>query len=257
MKPGRCLLKRSDKDLRNPGLIQIRLHRAWLCSAAALLAVMAAVPVEGAEIRVCFAPPLAGSCDPVATILSAINRARTTIRIQMYSLTLHEIASALVRAKRRGVDVRLIVDHGQLHQDRNDSLRVAALAAAGVPVLVDTVPGLMHNKIMVIDGETVITGSFNYTWGAEHLNAENLLMVHDPALAAEYLRDWDQRAAQSRPLIAAGAGPSGSVVGNRRTMIYQWPGCRYYSKISPRNRVEFPTAEAAEAAGYRPANNCP
>jgi phosphatidylserine/phosphatidylglycerophosphate/cardiolipin synthase-like enzyme len=238
------------------GLIRIRACRALLCSAAALFAVIAAAPAEAAEIRVCFAPPLAGTCDPLATILGAINGARTTIRLQMYSLTLKEIVTALIRAKRRGIDVRLIVDSGQLHQDRNDSFRVATLASAGVPVLVDTVPGLMHNKIMVIDSETVLMGSFNYTWGAEHWNAENLLVMHDPALAAEYLRNWNQRAAQSRPLFAAGAGPSGSVVGNRRTMVYQWPGCRFQSNIALRNRVEFANTQAAEAAGYRPANNC-
>ncbi|MBV8357975.1 MAG: DUF1669 domain-containing protein [Deltaproteobacteria bacterium] len=226
-----------------------------LCSAIALLVLTAAVPAPAEEIQACFAPPVAGSCDPLVTVLRMIGNARTTIRIQMFSLTLQEVVSALIRAKRRGVDVRVIVDRGQL-QDRNDSFRVAALASAGVLVLVDTVPGLMHNKVMVIDGGTVLTGSFNYTWGAEHLNAENLLVLHDPALAAEYLRNWNQRAAQSQPFIASGAGPSGAVVGNRRSMIYQWPGCRYYGKISPRNRVEFPDAQAAEAAGYRPANNC-
>lgn len=227
-----------------------------LCSAAVLFSLMAARPVRGADIQACFAPPLAGACDPLAVVLQAINRAQTAIRVQMYSLTLEEIVSALIRAKRRGVDVRLIVDRSQLHQDRNDSLRVASLASSGVPVLVDTVPGLMHNKVMVIDGETVLTGSFNYTWGAEHWNAENLLMLRDPAIAAEYLRNWNQRAAQSQALITAGGGPSGAVVGNRRTMIYQWPGCRYYGKVAPRNRVEFRDAQAAELAGYRPANNC-
>jgi phosphatidylserine/phosphatidylglycerophosphate/cardiolipin synthase-like enzyme len=232
------------------------LGRAMLYCAAPLFTLAAAMPVSGAEIQACFAPPLAGSCDPLVSVLRAINGARTTIRVQMYSLTLQEIVGALVRAKRRGVDVRVIVDRAQLHQDRNDSFRVASLASAGVPVLIDTVPGLMHNKAMVIDGETVLTGSFNYTWGAEHRNAENLLVIHDPALAAEYLRNWNQRAAQSQPLIASGTGPSGPVVGNRRSMIYQWPGCRDYGEIALRNRVEFPDARAAEAAGYRPANNC-
>ncbi len=232
------------------------LGRALLYSAVALFALISAVAAPAAEIQACFAPPVAGSCDPLATVLRAINDARTAIRIQMYTLTLQEVVSALVRAKQRGVDVRVIVDRSQLHQDRNDSSQVEALASAGVPVLVDTVPGLMHNKVMVIDGETVLTGSFNYTWGAEHWNAENLLVLHDPALAAEYLRNWNQRAAQSQRLIASGAGPSGAVVGNRRSRIYQWPGCRYYGQISPRNRVEFPDAQAAEAAGYRPAHNC-
>jgi phosphatidylserine/phosphatidylglycerophosphate/cardiolipin synthase-like enzyme len=230
--------------------------RALLFSAATLFTLIAAAPVPAVEIQACFTPPVAGSCDPLITVLRMIDDASTTIRVQMYSLTLQEVVSALVRAKERGVDVRVIVDRGQLHQDRNDSFRVAALASAGVPVLVDTVPGLMHNKVMVIDGERVLTGSFNYTWGAEHWNAENLLVLQDPALAAEYLRNWNQRAAQSQPLIASGAGPSGAVVGNRRSMIYQWPGCRYYGKIALHNRVMFPDAQAAEAAGYRPANNC-
>jgi phosphatidylserine/phosphatidylglycerophosphate/cardiolipin synthase-like enzyme len=227
-----------------------------LLGAIALFALVTAVPAPGAEIQACFAPPVTGSCDPLLTVLRTINDARTTIRIQMYTLTLHEIVSALVRAKRRGVDVRIIVDRGQLHQDRNDSVRVESLASAGVPILVDSVPGLMHNKVMVIDSETVLTGSFNYTWGAEHWNAENLVVLHDPALAGEYLRNWNQRAAQSRPLIPSGAGSSGAVVGNRRSMIYQRPGCRYYDKIAPRNRVEFANAQAAQAAGYKPTNNC-
>jgi phosphatidylserine/phosphatidylglycerophosphate/cardiolipin synthase-like enzyme len=245
------------KELCKLGKIRLEWPgRVSLCSAAALFVVVAAVPARGAEIQACFAPPLAGTCDPLVTVLRTIESARTTIRIQMYSLTLQDIVNALTKAKRRGVDVRVIVDRSQLHQDRSDTFRVVSLTSAGVPVLVDTVPGLMHNKIMVIDGETVLTGSFNYTWGAEHWNAENLLVLHDPALAAEYIRNWNQRAAQSQPLIASGAGQSGAVVGNRRSMIYQWPGCPYYGKISRRNRVDFTDSQAAEAAGYRPASNC-
>src|SRR5713101_5759996 len=50
---------------------------------------------------------------------------------------------------------------------------------------------------------------------------------------------------------------SGPVVGNSRSHIFEWPGCPYYSDISPDNRVPFPSPQAAEAAGYRPAHNCP
>jgi hypothetical protein len=93
---------------------------------------------------------------------------------------------------------------------------------------------LMHNKVMIVDGATVITGSFNYTWSAEHRNAENLLVIHDPTLAAEYTQNWNIHAARSRPLAASaeGASPSaqaapeagtGPIVGNRRSMIYEWP----------------------------------
>jgi phosphatidylserine/phosphatidylglycerophosphate/cardiolipin synthase-like enzyme len=102
----------------------------------------------------------------------------------------------------------------------------------------------------------VLTGSFNYTWGAEHLNAENLIVLRDPALAAEYMRYWNQRAAQSQLLSRSGKGTARPVVGNRRTMIYQWPGCPFYGRVSWRNRVDFADARAAAAAGFRPARGC-
>jgi len=50
---------------------------------------------------------------------------------------------------------------------------------------------------------------------------------------------------------------SGPVVGSARSHIFEWPGCPYYAAISPDNRVEFASPQAAEAAGYRPAHNCP
>lgn len=251
------------------GLSRMRVSPLWVAVLAALLA---AAPASAAQIQACFTPPLPGGCDPLATAVQVIDRAKKTILVQMYALTSRPIVTALVSAKRRGVDVRAIVDRSQLEEDRSDTYAVGRLASGEVPVLVDTVPGLMHNKVMIVDGATVVTGSFNYTWSAEHRNAENLLVIHDPALAAEYTQDWNIRATRSRPLNAsASAGsaqaqtvsanaagvPKGPVRGNRRSMIYQWPGCPYYDAISEGNRVEFPNAQAAGAAGYRPAKNCP
>jgi phosphatidylserine/phosphatidylglycerophosphate/cardiolipin synthase-like enzyme len=235
------------------------------------VALMPATPAGAAQIQACFSPPLPGGCDPLVTVVQAIDGARKSVLLQMYALTSREITSALVNAKRRGVGVRAIVDRSQLEEDRSDNYGVGRLASGGVPVLVDTVPGLMHNKVMIVDGATVVTGSFNYTWSAEHKNAENLLVIHDLALAAEYTQNWNARAARSRPLngsasaepaqpqmaAASAAMPKGPVRGNRHSMIYEWPGCPYYDAISQRNRVEFSNAHAAEAAGYRPAKNCP
>ena len=66
------------------------------------------------------------------------------------------------------MDVRAIVDYRQLTDRRNhdDAFAVEHLGAAGIPVLVDKPPGLMHDKVMIIDGEVVVTGSFNYTYSA-------------------------------------------------------------------------------------------
>ena len=236
----------------------------------ALLFLAAPVHAAPPEPTVCFAPPLPGGCDPEATVLHAIASARRTLRVQIYTFTSRPVLAALLAAERRGVAVRVIVDAGQFRGDRNDTRAVQRLATAGIKVLVDTVPGLMHDKIMIVDEATVLTGSFNYTWSAEHRNAENLIALHDPAVVAAYLRDWHARRAAARPLDAATApapalappramaadSPAGAVRGNRNTHIYQWPGCRYYDRIGVANRVSFPSAAAAQVAGYRPARNC-
>ncbi|MGH7042584.1 MAG: phospholipase D family protein [Acetobacteraceae bacterium] len=251
----------------------------WTAPIGALLALLLlATPLRAAQLTVCFAPPLPGGCDARASVISAIAAARRTVRLQIYAFTSRPILAALVAARRRGVAVRVIVDREQFRNDRDDAKAVRRLAAAGIPVFIDTVPGLMHDKIMIVDDTNVLTGSFNYTWSAEHRNAENLISIHDPGVIGEYLRNWRVRLAASRPLAGpadlasadrAPAGPvqppapraeadglPGAVRGNRNSRIYQWPGCPYYDRIAASNRVAFPSAQAARAAGYRAAGNC-
>ena len=60
----------------------------------------------------------------------------------------------------------------------------------GIPVRIDAKHAIAHNKVMIIDGETVITGSFNFTKAAEESNAENLLIIHDKKLAELYTKNW-------------------------------------------------------------------
>ncbi len=255
---------------------------------AAALALCADVrmrPAFAAQIEVCFSPPLPGGCDPTRAIENAIRAARRSILIQAYEITPGPLVTSLVEAHRRGVDVRAIVDYKQLTDRRNhdDAFAVEHLGAAGIPVLVDKPPGLMHDKVMIIDGEVVVTGSFNYTYSAEHRNVENLLVIRDPALAAQYVQHWRSRAIESRPLRVSASAPdarssaaqnsveqnsvemdgatpppvrNGPIVGNRRSRIYEWPGCPAYDKVSATNRVEFLNAQAAEQAGYRAARNC-
>jgi phosphatidylserine/phosphatidylglycerophosphate/cardiolipin synthase-like enzyme len=221
------------------------------------------------QIQVCFSPPPRGGCDPTATVVQNIDRARKRVLVQAYALTSREITTALVDAKHRGVDVRVIVDRSQMHEDRSDAFEVQRLASDGVPVWVDTISGIAHSKVMIIDGDTVITGSFNFTWSAEHKNVENLLVIRDPSIALQFGQNWEGRVHRSRPL-GASAGPapdedshrepnasSGTVVGNLKSKIYAWPGCANFDKMSPSNRVEFPSREAAEQAGYKAARNCP
>jgi phosphatidylserine/phosphatidylglycerophosphate/cardiolipin synthase-like enzyme len=86
----------------------------------------------------------------------------------------------------------------------NQSKRYSAadfLARAGIPVRIDAAHVIAHNKVMVIDGSKVITGSFNFTRAAEEKNAENVLIVHDLTLAVRYAENWQVHAAHSEPYM--------------------------------------------------------
>jgi micrococcal nuclease len=73
---------------------------------------------------------------------------------------------------------------------------------------------------------------------------------------------WEWRKGQRasartpKPLASATPSPEGPIVGNQKSKVYHWPGCPDYDKVSGKNRVTFPSREAAEQAGYRPAGNC-
>jgi len=97
--------------------------------------------------------------------------AHSTVLVQAYSFTSEPIAQALIEAYARGVDVEVILDKSQRTED---DARARPLLDAGIPVRSDAVHAIAHNKVMVIDGDTVITGSFNFTKAAEERNAETL-----------------------------------------------------------------------------------
>jgi phosphatidylserine/phosphatidylglycerophosphate/cardiolipin synthase-like enzyme len=70
--------------------------------------------------------------------------------------------------------------------------------------MIDANHAIAHNKVMVIDGETVLTGSFNFTKAAREKNAENLLIIRDPALAAKYVQNWEAHRQHSQPYVGRG-----------------------------------------------------
>ena len=96
---------------------------------------------------------------------------------------------ALVRAKGRGVDVRLIADKTTPCPAANG---IGPLAEAGVPIWIDAQARLAHAKTMVIDGAVTLMGSYNWTRSAA-ANSENLNLVSSPAIAAAYTAHWQER----------------------------------------------------------------
>ena len=112
---------------------------------------------------------------------------KAEILIQAYSFTSAPIAKALVNAHKRGIHVEIILDKS------NKSKKYSAgdfTAHMGVTTYIDSRHAIAHNKIIIIDKETVITGSFNFTKAAEEKNAENLLVIRNKELAKEYMDNW-------------------------------------------------------------------
>jgi phosphatidylserine/phosphatidylglycerophosphate/cardiolipin synthase-like enzyme len=130
-----------------------------------------------------------------------MDKAQSTVLVQAYSFTSYKIAKALLDAHKRGVKVEVILDKSQ----KSDQYSSADfLANSGMSVKIDSEHAIAHNKVMVIDGETVITGSFNFTKAAEEDNAENLLVIRDRELTERYTENWQKHARHSE--VYAGRG---------------------------------------------------
>lgn len=116
---------------------------------------------EKTPYQVCFTP--GQNCTQL--IVDEINHAKKSLYVQAYSFTSAPIAKAIVDAKRRGVDVKVILDKSQIKNNRYSSAKF--LMNQGVPVWIDYKVSIAHNKIILIDMTTLVTGSFNYTKAAQ------------------------------------------------------------------------------------------
>lgn len=146
---------------------------------------------KDASYDICFTPK--GAC--TQDIIDTINKAKKTIYVQAYNFTSKSIAEALIKAHKREVVVSIILDKSQKTQKASQLNRVIE---AGIPVWIDYKPAIAHNKVMIFDEETVITGSFNFTDSAQKRNAENLIIINDAKVAKTYLKNWRNRQEQSR-----------------------------------------------------------
>lgn len=152
------------------------------------------LPVEKQiPLQVCFTPSM--RCLPL--IETAINMAQHSIYLQCYSFTSAPIAEALHKAHQRGVKVEIIADRSQ---KTAPYAKIQQLHQAGIPVYIDAVTGIAHNKIIICDEVKVISGSYNFSNAAENRNAENLIIIEDQKTAQQYLQNWYHRKALATPL---------------------------------------------------------
>lgn len=144
------------------------------------------VDVDGIPVQVYFSPD-----DGVAQhVTAALTQAKTRIDFLAYSFTRNDFANAILARAKSGVKVRGVFDESQ--NASNVGGEYTTLRKAGLDVRIDGIPGLLHDKVIIIDAETVITGSYNFSANAENTNDENLVIIRSPALAALFLQHFEE-----------------------------------------------------------------
>ena len=147
------------------------------------------------QVNEVFFSPHGGATEAV---VGELGNAKKEILVQAYSFTSAPIAKALVDAHKRGVKVTVVLDRSQRSEKYSSADFVNN---AGIPTYIDAKHAIAHNKIMIIDGATLITGSFNFTKAAEEKNAENLLVIKgDDALVKKYLANFKEHLEHSERL---------------------------------------------------------
>jgi phosphatidylserine/phosphatidylglycerophosphate/cardiolipin synthase-like enzyme len=137
--------------------------------------------------------PSGGCTDAVVREIAAAKR---EVLVLAYGFTSRPISQALVDAKLRGVDVEIVLDHSNEKDEHSD---LHFLLEQKLAPVIDAHHAIAHNKVMLIDGQTIVTGSFNFTAHAESHNAENLVIIKGhPDLVSSYRHDFDHHKAHAR-----------------------------------------------------------
>lgn len=179
---------------------------AAICIALFLPRLSAAAPSDApvtVGVEVGFSPDGSGE----ALVLRSINSARQSVRLAAYSFTARPVVRALIDARKRGVDVAVVVDYkNNLEQDGSGRAKAALnlLVNAGIPTRTISSYPIQHSKYVVIDGAHVQTGSYNYSASAARYNAENVLVVwNHPDLARNYLDNWQDLYSKGEPFTSS------------------------------------------------------
>jgi phosphatidylserine/phosphatidylglycerophosphate/cardiolipin synthase-like enzyme len=130
-------------------------------------------------------------------IVAAIGRANKQILVQAYLLTDNKISDALIAAHKRGVAVQVMLDAERSKTKASDGQR---MSDAGIEVRLETAYENAHNKVMILDGALLISGSYNFTYAAQFKNAENIMLIKNaPQLIAQYTQNWRNHFAVAVP----------------------------------------------------------
>lgn len=124
---------------------------------------------------------------PDAPLVQAIDRARVSVDVAAYSISLRSIRDALLRAHKRGVQVRMVME-----SENMDSAAPSALIKAGIEIVGDRRPGLMHDKFVVLDRTEVWMGSMNFTTSGAYADNNNLVRIRSSEVAEDYIVEFEE-----------------------------------------------------------------
>jgi phosphatidylserine/phosphatidylglycerophosphate/cardiolipin synthase-like enzyme len=133
--------------------------------------------------------------DPMSHVLAQVGRADTSIHFMSFSFTHDDLGNAVRERAANGVEVRGIFEQRGANTQYSEC---PIMLDAGLDVRLDGNPYTFHHKVIIIDSSVLVMGSFNYSNNATESNDENMLIVHDPALAAEYEAEFNARWAETQ-----------------------------------------------------------
>jgi len=172
------------------------LSRFVLCLALAL-PLGCAVPPSSTPAVASSAPRIETAFSPEAgseaLVVKVIASAHQSLRLAAYSFTSPAVVRALLDAKKRGVNVQVLIDDRDNRRAVSQSA-IRLITGANIPLRVISVYAIHHDKYIVVDGTTTETGSFNYSQAASKSNSENVIVIwNDRTVAAQYQAHWDNR----------------------------------------------------------------
>lgn len=143
------------------------------------------VKVGDATMRIFFSP----KGGAMTAVLDEIKAAKKSVKFMTFSLTGNTLKDILLSKKASGVNVEGVMDECL---SRGAYSLIRPLQAAKIYVLRDGNQALLHHKVFIIDEETVITGSSNYSDSAENSNNENTLIIKSKSIASMYLKEYSK-----------------------------------------------------------------
>jgi phosphatidylserine/phosphatidylglycerophosphate/cardiolipin synthase-like enzyme len=142
--------------------------------------------MDGVPIEVYFSPD-----DGVeAQLIDLIEAANQSIYFMAFSFTSDPLAEAILERAQKGVTIAGVMEESQV--ESNTGSDYDRFRQAGLDVRLDGNPRNMHHKVIILDEDTVVTGSYNFSASAENVNDENVLVFHDPRIANQFMTEFER-----------------------------------------------------------------